>query len=157
MEKVKVAVVGYGQIGPVHVNRYKKFPEKAEVVAVVDLNQDRLDLAREQYGIERLLTDYRDLFAMDDIDVIDVCIPTYEHHALVLEAAKHGKHIFCEKPMAMTMDDALEMEEVCRAAGVKLQLGFVRRFDNEWLKFKEIVTSGQLGRPVVWRSASAGP
>jgi predicted dehydrogenase len=73
-----------------------------------------------------------------------------------LAAARHGKHVFCEKPMAMNMEDALEMEAVCREAGVKLQLGFVRRFDNEWLKFKEIVTSGQLGRPVVWRTASAG-
>ncbi|NMA94577.1 MAG: Gfo/Idh/MocA family oxidoreductase [Clostridiales bacterium] len=156
MERIRVAVVGYGQIGPVHVNRYKKIPDKAEVVAVVDINQERLDLAKEQYGIERLLKDYRELLTMDDIDVIDVCIPTFEHHELVLKAAKHGKHVFCEKPMAMTMEDALEMEKVCKEAGVKLQLGFVRRFDNEWLKFKEIVTSGELGRPVVWRSASAG-
>lgn len=155
MEKVRIAIVGYGQIGPVHLRSYKRFEEKAEVVAVVDLQEERARLAQEQYGVERILTDYRELWSMDDIDVIDVCIPTYLHHELVLEAARHGKHVFCEKPMAMTMEDALEMEAACREAGVKLQLGFVRRFDNEWLKFKDIVTEGLLGRPVVWRTASA--
>lgn len=135
---------------------YSCFYREVEVVAVADLQQERLQLAKEQYGIERLVTDYHKLLTMDDIDVIDVCIPIYEHHDLVLAAAQHGKNVFCEKPMAMKMEDALEMESACREAGVKLQLGFVRRFDNEWLKFKEIVTSGLLGRPVVWRSASAG-
>ncbi len=156
MEKVRVAVIGYGQIGPVHIRSYKKFLDKVEVVAVADIDEKKLQLAKDQYGIERLVTDYRELLAMDDIDVIDVCIPTYEHYDLVLAAARHGKHVFCEKPMAMKMEDALEMESACKEAGVKLQLGFVRRFDNEWLKFKEIVTGGLLGRPVVWRSASAG-
>lgn len=156
MKRIKVAVVGYGQIGPVHMRSYKKIEDKVEVAAVVDLQIDRAKLAQEQYGVKKVLTNYEELFTMDDIDVIDVCIPTYEHHDLVLAAAKHGKHVFCEKPMAMKMQDALEMESVCKEAGVKLQLGFVRRFDNEWLKFKQIVEDGLLGRPVVWRSASAG-
>jgi len=156
MDKLRVGIIGYGQIGPVHMRSYHQLPEKAEVVCVVDLIEEKAMAAKEEYGVPRILTDYEELIAADDIDIIDVCIPTYEHHDAVIKAARAGKHVFCEKPMAMTLEDAVEMETVCQEAGVKLQLGFVRRFDNQWLKFKDIVTSGELGRPVVWRSVAAG-
>ncbi len=156
MNKINVAVVGYGQIGPVHVRSYKKIEDKVNVVAVVDKNIERAKMAQEQYGIKNIYTDYKELFKMKDLDVIDVCIPTYAHRDLVVEGARSGKHIFCEKPMAMTIDETNEMECECKKAGVKLQLGFCRRFDNQWLKFKDIVTGGLLGRPIVWRTASAG-
>ncbi len=155
MEKVRVAVVGFGQIGPVHLRSYQRIPDKVEVVSVCDLLPERRKLAQEQYGVKQTCDNYADLFSMD-VDVIDVCIPTHEHHALVMAAAEHGKHVFCEKPMAMKMEDAHQMEAACRKAGVKLQLGFVRRFDNEWNKFRQVVQDGLLGRPVVWRSAAAG-
>ena len=156
MRKVRVAVVGYGQIGPVHVRSYKKHEDKVEVTVVVDLLEERRKSAQEQFGIKDVAADYNEVLKRDDIDAVSVCIPTYQHHDLVLAAARHGKHVFCEKPMCMSMEDAYEMEEVCKKAGVKLQLGFVRRYDNQWLKFKEIVKSGTVGKPVVWRSARAG-
>ena len=139
----------------VHV-RIQKHEDKVEVAVVVDFLEERRKLAQEQFGVEETSSDYNEVLKRDDIDAVSVCIPTYQHHDLVLAVARHGKHVFCEKPMSMSMEDAYEMEEVCKQNGVKLQLGFVRRYDNQWLKFKEIIQSGAIGRPVVWRSASAG-
>lgn len=89
-----------------------------------------------------------------DADVIDICLPTHLHKDTALKAAKAGKDIFCEKPMARNLKDAKEMQDVAESCGVKLQLGFVRRFCNSWLKMKESVQSGILGERVVWRSAT---
>lgn len=154
MEKVRVGIVGFGQIGPVHLRSYQQFPEKAEVAAVVDLLDEKLALAKKA-GAERVMKDYEEMLAMDDVDAVSICIPTYLHRELAERAAAAGKHVFCEKPMAMTAADASAIETACAEAGVKLQLGFVRRFDNEWLKFRDIVQSKTLGDKVVWRSAAA--
>jgi predicted dehydrogenase len=153
MEKVRLAIIGFGSIGEVHVRSYLKHSEKAEVTAIVDPLEERRKLATEKFGIKETASDYNQILQRADIDAISVCVPTFLHKDLVVEAAKNGKHIFCEKPMAMTMEEAYEMERACVKAGVKFQIGFVRRYDNQWLKFKETVVSGKLGRPVVWRSA----
>jgi predicted dehydrogenase len=85
-----------------------------------------------------------------------ICTPTGFHPEHVAAAAEAGKHIFCEKPMAMTVDEAEQMAQVCEDNGVLLQIGFVRHFCNEWLKLRELIQDGAIGRPVVWRSVSAG-
>ena len=154
MKKVRVGIVGFGQIGPVHLRSYQQFPEKVEVAAVVDLLDEKLVLAKES-GVDQVMKDYQELLARDDVDAVSVCIPTHLHRELAEQAAAAGKHVFCEKPMAMTAADASAIEAACSKAGVKLQLGFVRRFDHEWLKFREIVQSKTLGDKVVWRSVAA--
>lgn len=82
--------------------------------------------------------------------------PTGFHKDTVIKAAAAGKHVFCEKPMAMNVADCEAMDQACKDAGVVLQIGFVRHFCNEWLKLREIIQSGMIGRPVVWRSVSGG-
>lgn len=155
MSKIKVGVIGYGQIGPVHLDALKQMDD-VEVAVVCDLDEKKAIAAKERCGAAKHVTNYDDMIAMDDLDIIDVCIPTYLHADATIKAAKVGKHVFCEKPMAMSLEDAEKMIEACDKAGVKLGLGFCRRFDNEWLKFAEIVHSGVLGGPVIWRSAHAG-
>jgi predicted dehydrogenase len=83
-------------------------------------------------------------------------VPTGYHADVVVDIAKAGKQVFTEKPIAMTMADVDRMIDACHKAKVILQVGFVRRFDDDWLKFKELVLSGVIGRPVMWRSVSAG-
>jgi hypothetical protein len=78
------------------------------------------------------------------------------HPDQVVAAAEAGKHVFCEKPMAMSVAEAERMAQACDDSGVLLQIGFVRHFCNEWLKLRELIQSGAIGRPVVWRSVSGG-
>ena len=155
MSKLKVAVIGYGQIGPVHIDSYKQLDD-VEIAAVCDIDESRARAAQERAGAARYYTDYDELLRQDDIDVISVCIPTYLHADCTIKAARAGKHVFCEKPMAMSIKDAEAMIEACDKAGVKLGLGFCRRFDNQWLKMAEIAQSGVLGDTLQWRSLSAG-
>lgn len=152
---VKVAVIGYGQIGPVHIDAYKQMDD-VEIAVVCDIDEQRAKAAQQRAGSASYSTDYNEVIARDDIDIIDVCIPTYLHADATIKAARAGKHVFCEKPMAMRLQDAEAMIEECDKAGVKLGLGFVRRFDNLWLKMADIVKSGTLGHPIIWRSLSAG-
>ena len=155
MSKLRVGVIGYGQIGPVHLNALQQMDD-VEIAAVCDLVEAKAIAAQRRFGAERYFTDYNAMLNWDWVDVIHVCIPTYLHADATIKAARAGKHVFCEKPMAMSLADAEKMIEACDRAGVKLGLGFCRRFDSQWLKFAEIVHSGVLGSPVVWRSVTAG-
>lgn len=151
---MKVAVLGCGQISPLHLENWKKIPG-VEVAVIVDIDQKRALERQQEYGIKEISDDYTKIITRPDIDIIDVCLPTYLHHDAVVKAARAGKDIFCEKPMARTHKEATEMLKVTRECQVKLQLGFVRRFCNAWLKMQELVKSGILGPKVIWRSASA--
>ena len=79
-----------------------------------------------------------------DIDAVVVVTPTQFHHDVVLAAAAAGKHVFCEKPMASTEQECDEMIEACRKANVKLQIGFMRRFDKSFRRAKEALDAGQI-------------
>ena len=154
MKKLKVGLVGCGGVSQVHLDAYSKM-ENVEVVCVTDIEERRAIKAKEKYGIKLHLTDYNELVKRDDIDIIDVCLPTYLHVDIVVKGAKAGKHIFCEKPIAMKLKDADEMIAACKESNVKFMVGLCRRFDNEWLKFKELVEKNIIGRPIIWRHISA--
>ena len=86
---------------------------------------------------------------LEDVDVVDICTPTFLHHEMVLRAAQAGKHILCEKPLSLTVEQGREMVSACRRAGVKLLVGHVVRFFPEYAAAKTMVQSGQIGRPAV--------
>lgn len=151
---MRIAVLGCGQISPWHLESWQKIPG-CKVVCVVDIDQSRALARQKEYNIDEISTDYNSVITRDDIDIIDVCLPTYLHKDAVIKAARAGKHVFCEKPMARKLKDAQEMFEVAKACNIKLQLGFVRRFSNDWLKMMELVQSGILGEKVIWRSCAA--
>ena len=95
-------------------------------MAICDLKPEKAEkLAGE--GVQ-VVTDYHELLQDPDIDVVDVCVPTYLHKKVVLEAAAAGKHVFCEKPIARSIEDAEAMVKACKYAGVKLSVGHVVRF-----------------------------
>ena len=97
------------------------------------------------FGAEHHFADFRALLDLPEIDAVWVCTPTFQHPAPVIAAAKAGKHVFCEKPMALKVADARRMANACRQADVRLTIGFVRRFDTQWGKLKDIVQSGAVG------------
>lgn len=154
MNKLKIGLVGCGGVAGVHLDSYSKMDDVV-VEAVVDIIEEKAIAMREKYKAAIHFTDYNELMDKKDIDIIDVCVPTYLHADVAIKAARSGKHVFCEKPIAMNIKDADKMIEACRKAGVKFTVGFCRRFDNEWLKFKELIDKNAIGTPVIWRQVSA--
>ena len=155
MPKLGIGFIGCGGIHNAHAPHLVDNRD-AYIACAMDVNADAVKAHRDKYGTKHGTTDMAKLLARDDVDAVVVCTPTGFHKDAVLAAAGAGKHVFCEKPMAMTMAHCQAMDRACRKAGVVLQIGFVRHFCNEWLKLREIVQAGMIGRPVVWRSLSGG-
>jgi predicted dehydrogenase len=98
-------------------------------------------------------TDYRHLLERADIEVVDLCVPTYLHATLAVAAMQAGKHVLCEKPIAHSLEAADRMIEAARQYGVKLMIGHVRRFDHRYTSIKEQLDAGKVGHPVFIRRA----
>jgi predicted dehydrogenase len=135
--------------------------EAAEIVAVSDINEGRVSRARKGFNIPHGYADYRELLARDDIDAVFICTPPSLHPEIAIEAARRGKHIFCEKPLAMTSQLCNRMIEAATKAGVILQVGYVLRFSEERGRIREAILNNEIGRPVFWREiynvSSGGP
>jgi len=141
---VKVAIVGAGLIGNMHLNVYKKI-DNAEVVAIADSVEEKGKEAAKQAG-SKYYHDIEDVLKNEDVDVIDVCTPTFLHADMVKKAANAGKHVFCEKPLALTLKEADEMIAAVKKNNVKSMVGHVLRFWPEYVEAKRIVESGELGK-----------
>jgi predicted dehydrogenase len=143
---LRVGIVGIGSMGKAHADRWLKTP--AKLVGVVSQNKTQAEKTASQYGAKV----YDDLTALlKDVDVVDICTPTYLHHPMVLEAAAAGKHVVCEKPLAMTVQQTREMIEACERAGVHFLVAHVVRFFPEYVTAKSIVDRGEIGRVAVVR------
>ena len=125
--------------------------EGVEIVAASDINPERLSRFCEAFAVQDGYANYKELLARKDLDAVLICTPTHTHAAIAIEAARHRKHIFCEKPMAMTSEDCERMVEATSEAGVVLQIGYVLRFSSERGRIKEAIENGEIGRPVFWR------
>ncbi|MBI4552988.1 MAG: Gfo/Idh/MocA family oxidoreductase [Candidatus Latescibacteria bacterium] len=154
---VRLGVIGAGGIAGEHLSSLTSVAN-ASVVAITDLDPEACRRRQERFQIPQIAPTDEALLAID-LDAVLVCTPTFTHRDMVVQAARTGKHIFCEKPMARTLTEADRMIEACERHGVGLMIGFVRRFCPEWGAFKSLVEQGLLGRPIVWRMvyASGGP
>jgi len=152
-----IAVLGAGRAGMIHAVNFRKSVPGAELVAVVDPVPEAREAAIKSLGIEKAYADYREALADDEIDAVVVVVPTAFHRDIVIDAAAAGKHILCEKPMAMTDLECEDMIDAVKAGGVKLQLGYMRRFDASYRKAREAVKSGAIGDVVMVRSNTRGP
>ena len=150
--RIKVGLIGCGNIGAGgHLPAYARIPE-AELVAVCDAVEKRARAAAEQSGATAY-TDYRQLLEREDIEMVDLCVPTYLHAQMAIEAAQAAKHVLCEKPMAHTLEAAKAMIKAARGNGVRLMVGQVRRFDHRYVSIKEQLDAGKVGQPVFVRRA----
>jgi len=159
MEKVHLGIIGCGGMGFHHARSLSKM-ENVEITGAADVDPEKLKRFTQHYSVKYSFSDYAQLLDIKEIDAVLICLPTFLHYPAVLLAARKGKHIFCEKPIAMKIEDAEEMIKVCRENNVKFMIGFVRRFDNFWGKAREVIREGILGRPVVWhdiRSSTGAP
>lgn len=144
MSKLKIGIIGVGNISEVHIAGYLA-REDVELYAFCDMNEKRLKEKGEKYGVTRLFTDYNEMLKLEEIDAVSVCTWNCAHAPASIAALKSGKHVLCEKPMAMNAEQAIEMEKVAEESGKLLQIGFVRRFGNDAEILKKFIDNGELG------------
>lgn len=144
---LKIGLLGLGRFGNVHAEAYNVLPQ-AKVVAVADGNSKRLSLAKEQYGVKCYLTPEELFSKEDDLDVIDICLPTYLHNKYLQMAIAKKCHVFCEKPLALTVEEGKTMLKAATEARIKFAVGHVLRFWPEYLYFRKLLKKGLLGFPL---------
>lgn len=150
MKKIKVGILGIGRIGKIHFENLKLNIPGVEVMAASDPL-----LKIEPSGIP--LTTAEELIAMKDMDAVVICSPTGTHAEYIEMAAGAGKHIFCEKPLDLSLSRVNRTLEVVAKANVKLMVGFNRRFDPNFLKIKNLVKGGNVGDPHILKITSRDP
>ena len=138
MDKVRIGIIGCGGIANgKHMPSLKKLPD-VEMVAFCDIIVERAEKAARDYGVEgaKVYTDYHELLAREDIDVVHVLTPNREHSQITVDALNAGKHVMCEKPMAINSAEAKRMLDAAKATGKKLTIGYQSRFrpDSMYLK-----------------------
>jgi len=141
---VKVGLIGLGFMGNMHSQCHKAI-NNSKLVAVADIQADRVKEFAAKYG-SKAYTSGDELITDPDVEAVDICLPTYLHKEYVLKTAKAGKHVVCEKPIALNVKEADEMINACAKAKVKFMVAQVLRFWPEYVKLKEIMDSKELGR-----------
>ena len=143
---VRVGIIGAGFMGETHASAIKKI-EYADIVAIVDKVEVKGKNFAEKFNAN-YYSNLDDLLDNEDLDCVHVCVPTFMHTDIVKKAASAGKHILCEKPVALSLKEADEMIEAVKANKVKFMVGHVLRFWPEYVKAKELVDSGKIGKPL---------
>jgi len=146
MEKVGIGIIGTGNIAEWHVPGYISH-ERAEIVAVCDINKERAEDCARRWGAKKLYTNYRDLLQDDKVDAVDILVPHHLHAKIAIDAAEAGKHIALQKPMTLNIRDADKIISAARKADIKLMLDECEVFYPPHVKAKELIESGEIGEP----------
>lgn len=155
---IKVGIIGAGRIGRVHSESITKYVKGAEIKAISDVRvTEELQQWAKAMGIANVYEDYRQILQDPEIDAVLVCSSTNTHAPISIEAAKAGKHVFCEKPVDADPAKIREVLTAVEQAGVKFQVGFNRRFDHNFKAIKDRVVAGDIGEPHIIRVTSRDP
>jgi myo-inositol 2-dehydrogenase / D-chiro-inositol 1-dehydrogenase len=144
--KVKVAIIGSRFEADIHAASFQIMPEEAEVVAVCSPTPGHPEALAERYGIPGVFHDYRNMLHEKDIEMVTIAAPNYLHEQMTVDAARAGKHVVCEKPLCMTLDEAERMIEVCRQEGVLLMYAEELFFTPKYVKAREMARQGAFGK-----------
>ena len=155
--KLGICVIGSGRAGMIHARNFARGLPGARLVALADPHAPTLQEAQRELEVETGYASYRDALSDPRVHAVVVVTPTSLHRQIVLDAASAGKHVLCEKPMAMDVRECDEMIAACDAAKVKLQIGFMRRYDDSFTAARERVAAGEIGEVVLVKSLSHGP
>ncbi len=139
---VKVGIIGAGFMGKMHSQVYKVLPD-AELIAISDINKEN---AKEILPEGKIYTDYKELLKDKEIDIVDICLPTFMHKDAVIDSARAGKNILCEKPISLSIKDADEMIRETKKANVKFMVAQCIRFWPEYIFLKEITEEKKFGK-----------
>lgn len=156
--KVRVGLLGAGRIGRLHGTNLQNAVSDAEVTVVADpFMNDEMEAWAASIGIGKCTKDADEVFADPDVDAVFICSSTDTHADFIIKAAKAGKDVFCEKPIHTDITKIKEAIAAVEEAGVKLQVGFVRRFDHNHKAVRDVAASGNLGKIYVVKVTSRDP
>ncbi|QHJ71251.1 Gfo/Idh/MocA family protein [Planococcus halotolerans] len=151
MTRLNIGMVGYKFMGKAHSNGYRALPmffpdrKKPDMKVICGRNTEAVAAAATQFGWDEHTSDWKELVSRDDIDLIDINAPSNAHKEIAIAAAGAGKHIYCEKPLALSLKDSRDMLEAAEKAGVKHMVGFNYRFAPAVLLAKKLIDDGRLG------------
>jgi len=155
---LNIGIIGGGRIGKVHAANLTTRVSGVDVKVLADpYADDNLEVWAAGQGITKVIKDYKEILADPDIDAVLICSPTDTHAAISVEAARAGKHVFCEKPLDQNPDVIRETLKVVKEAGVVFQIGFNRRFDHNFRALREKVADGSVGDVHLLRITSRDP
>ena len=153
MRKLGIALIGYGGIGRVHALAYRALPfhyglpaDTVKIIGVATTQSESAQKAAQEIGCEVWTADYHELLARSDVDVVDICTPNHLHEEIIVAAAAAGKHIYCEKPLAMNVAEGRRIVAAVQKAGVKSQMTFNLRFFPAVTRARQLIDAGFLGQ-----------
>lgn len=153
MDNLKVGIIGLGRMGKRYAEIIQYRIKNATLIAASSLDDQELDYAQNTLGIRQVYSNYKDLLALNELDAVFVLSSTHEHVRHILEALEIGLHVFCEKPLALNVDDCKKVEAMAaRRPNLHTVVGFVRRFDHSYQYAKAKVESGDIGVPIMLKS-----
>jgi predicted dehydrogenase len=150
--------INWGVIGAGGIADRRTIPEglmpcpDATLVAVQDVAEDRVQAVADKYGVQAVYTSEYDLLSDPNVQAVYIATPSHLHHGQVMAAAEAGKHVLCEKPLALTLAECEEMVEECSARGVKFGVNFMMRFHSCHAALKQMIEAGDLGTLVMGRA-----
>lgn len=144
--RVKVGIIGSQFQADIHAESFRIMPDEAEVVAVASPTPGNAEKLAKKYGIPRIFTDYKEMLAEKDIEMVTITAPNYLHAQMTIDAAGMGKHVLCEKPLCITLEEADLMIETCRRKGVLLMYAEELFFTPKYVKAKEMADEGAFGK-----------
>lgn len=156
-QKINVGLIGAGRIGRVHAEHLAYRVPGVNLVAVADVFEEAAKKVAADFQIPDVYQDHRRIMEDETIEAIVICSSTDTHSQMIEEAAAAGKHIFCEKPIDHDLNKIDHVLASVKESGVKLQIGFNRRFDPSFRRVREIVASGEIGVPHILRITSRDP
>jgi predicted dehydrogenase len=154
---LRFCLVGGGRAGRVHANTLCGHVRGASVAAVVDAVAETREKAMADFAIEHGFASLAEALEGAEFDAVVITTPTFSHAELAIAAASAGKHVFLEKPMALTLAECDAVVEACNKNDVRLQIGFMRRFQPEFTAAFERIRGGEIGRPMIVKSLTHGP
>ncbi|MCH7663972.1 MAG: inositol 2-dehydrogenase [Chloroflexi bacterium] len=155
--KINIAVIGAGRIGKIHCENLASALTGAELTAIADVNLKEAKETATRLNVPMAVPDYAALLADPDIEAVVICSPTDTHAKIIQEAAAAGKHIFCEKPIDHELSKVDQALDAVEQAGIKLMVGFNRRFDPNFQKVRNMVAEGKIGEPHILHIISRDP
>ena len=155
--QLSLGLIGAGRIGRVHAQNINAHIQQAKIIAVTDVVEAAAQSCASAYGIAQVYKSHQEILADEQVEAVIICSSTNTHAQFIIEAAQAGKHIFCEKPIALNLETIDEALEAVEQAGVKLQIGFNRRFDPNFKHIKDLVEQGEIGQPHLVRITSRDP
>ena len=156
-KKLHIGIIGAGRIGRVHAETLAFRLPQAQIMAIADVNHEAAVSLAAHCGIPKVAGSCTEILSDPAIEAVLICSSTDTHADLIVAAAKAGKHIFCEKPIAHSLEQIDRALDAVKSAGVQLQIGFNRRFDANFARVRHAVTSGEIGKPSLMHIISRDP